>query len=49
VNFARWLPLPTYRGSYFAQPQPKKHNGDPHKKENYYAIEHLGQNLRAPD
>jgi hypothetical protein len=30
------------RGSHFAQPQPKKHNGNPHKKENYYVVEHLG-------
>jgi hypothetical protein len=41
--------LTAYRGSYFAQPQPKqpqpkKRNGNAHKKENYYAVEHLGKN-----
>jgi hypothetical protein len=39
--------MATYRGSYFAQPQPKKRNGNPHKKETYYVVEHLGRNAGA--
>jgi hypothetical protein len=40
--------LPTYRGSHFAQPQPKKRNGNPHKKASRQKLRAPGRGSRRP-